>query len=235
MKNLDSDTDHGEKFSFNENVTSCFSNMLERSIPSYDLMRELTSRIIKKYIFAESLILDIGTSTGEVIYDLSLQHPKAYFIGLENSDSMIVEAKKRFKDLKNVDIRKHDLRKNIHFKNQIDIAISSLTIQFTPIEYRLQILKNIYDALTNKGVFIFIEKVLGASAEIDTALIDTYYNIKIDNGYSFEEIQRKKLALEGVLVPVTSKWNEELLHMSGFSQVDCFWRCLNFCGWIAIK
>lgn len=26
-----------------------------------------------------------------------------------------------------------------------------------------------------------------------------------------------------------------LLPSSGFRQVDMFWRCLNFCGWIAVK
>lgn len=55
------------------------------------------------------------------------------------------------------------------------------------------------------------------------------------NGYTQEEIRRKRLALEGVLVPVTAKWNEELLHNAGFRQVDCFWRWMNFAGWIALK
>lgn len=29
--------------------------------------------------------------------------------------------------------------------------------------------------------------------------------------------------------------NEDLLRMTGFKKIDCFWRCLNFAGWIAIK
>lgn len=230
----DKNTKHGEKFSFNSNVTSCFSDMLERSIPSYQLMRELTKRIADKYIFRDSILLDIGTSTGEVIAPLVEEYEKSYFIGLENSDSMIENAKSRFKNFKNVDIRKHDLRKKIIIED-VDIIISSLTIQFTPIEYRLQILKNLHDILSDDGIFIFIEKIIGSSANLDSLLNDIYYNIKLDNGYSFEEIQRKKLALEGVLVPVTAEWNEEMLRMSGFSQVDCFWRCLNFSGWVAKK
>ena len=42
-------------------------------------------------------------------------------------------------------------------------------------------------------------------------------------------------SLEGVLVPVTASWNEELLAKAGFKQIDCFWRWMNFAGWIAIK
>jgi tRNA (cmo5U34)-methyltransferase len=32
-----------------------------------------------------------------------------------------------------------------------------------------------------------------------------------------------------------SLWNEDLLHQEGFASVDCFWRHLNFAGWVAIK
>lgn len=85
------------------------------------------------------------------------------------------------------------------------------------------------------SLLILVEKILGASAEIDEKLVQLYYSLKAQNGYSPYEIERKKLSLEGVLVPVTAKWNEELLHNAGFSQVDCFWRWMNFAGWIAIK
>ena len=50
-----------------------------------------------------------------------------------------------------------------------------------------------------------------------------------------EEINRKRFALEGVLVPVTARWNEELLNGAGFRQVDSIWRWMNFAGWVAIK
>jgi tRNA (cmo5U34)-methyltransferase len=107
-----------------------------------------------------------------------------------------------------------------------------LTLQFTPIEYRLQILKRIYE---HSRVLIIVEKILGATADLDAQLVKRYYDLKGGNGYSPEQIERKRLSLEGVLVPVTAKWNEELLRLSGFQQIDCFWRWMNFAGWIAIK
>jgi tRNA (cmo5U34)-methyltransferase len=66
-------------------------------------------------------------------------------------------------------------------------------------------------------------------------MTENYYNLKHENGYSIYEIERKRLSLEGVLVPVTAKWNEELLYNSGFKFVDCFWRWFNFMGLVAIK
>lgn len=74
-----------------------------------------------------------------------------------------------------------------------------------------------------------------ATAELDAQHVKHYYDLKSANGYTQEQIERKRLSLEGVLVPVTAKWNEELLLMAGFRQLDCFWRYLNFAGWVAVK
>jgi tRNA (cmo5U34)-methyltransferase len=59
--------------------------------------------------------------------------------------------------------------------------------------------------------------------------------LKERNGYSREEIARKALALEGVQVPLAASWNEAMLRRARFTEVDCFWRCWNFAGWIAVK
>lgn len=80
-----------------------------------------------------------------------------------------------------------------------------------------------------------VEKILGANAQINQMMADAYAALKAEHGYSQEAIERKRLSLEGVLVPVTAQWNEELLAMAGFSCVDCFWRWMNFAGWLAVK
>jgi tRNA (cmo5U34)-methyltransferase len=66
-------------------------------------------------------------------------------------------------------------------------------------------------------------------------MVERYYTMKARNGYTQEQIERKRLSLEGVLVPVTAHWNEELLRIAGFTQVDCFWRWMNFAAWIAVR
>ena len=108
-------------------------------------------------------------------------------------------------------------------------------MQFTPIEYRQKIVQSVYDNLIDGGAFIVVEKVLGNTNEIDEILVDEYYRIKSENLYTQEQIQSKRKSLEGVLVPITARWNEDLLKSVGFRKVDCFWRYLNFAGWIAIK
>ena len=46
-------------------------------------------------------------------------------------------------------------------------------------------------------------------------------------------VERKRLSLQGVLVPLTAKWNEDALARAGFRSVEPIWRCLNFAAWIA--
>ena len=133
-----------------------------------------------------------------------------------------------------VRVDRSDLRKEFPVVHSC-LTLSILTLQFTPLEYRLSILDRIFKTLAPGGAFILVEKVVGSTAELDKLFVDTYYNLKGSHGYSDIDIERKKLSLEGVLVPLTARWNEEMLRATGFRAVDCFYRWANFAGWIAVK
>lgn len=232
-----------QKWEFDENVANCFENMLERSIPDYHVMRYLITEIIIKCIPNKQFIhiLDLGCSDGLMIKAMkekldTLKSRGFFYTGCDCSQPMIEKAINRFKNNKNVNIINCDLRDNMP-KNKLgwDIITSCLTIQFTPIEYRQRILHDIYMSLNNHGVFIMVEKVLGDTNEINDLMVNTYYDMKRDNGYSNEQIENKRKSLEGVLVPVTNDMNIQFLKSAGFSQVDVFWRWMNFVGYIAIK
>lgn len=227
-----------DKWSFNGDVTEVFDDMLERSIPQYEIMRETCFTLACKYVQPKTEIVDLGCSRGEAMSKLVDKYgAQNHFTGIEVSKPMLEVLRKRFQGYINcnvVSIKEMDLRREYPPVNA-SVTLAVLTIQFTPIEYRLRILSDIYKNTMLGGAFIFVEKVLGATADIDKTMVDEYYDLKRYNGYTEEQIQRKRMSLEGVLVPVTAKWNEELLRMSGWSQIDCFWRWMNFAGWIAIK
>jgi tRNA (cmo5U34)-methyltransferase len=227
-----------KKFEFNKGVSSVFSNMLERSIPEYEKLRELVYKISLRFQVDRTHIVDLGASTG-----LSLEKiinafkNKNKYIAVECSKSMVAELNKKFKSeiksgmmfVENKDLR-HDYPVSIS-----SIVYSIFTIQFIPLEYRQGLIEKIYKSLTTGGCFVFVEKVLGESSHLNSIFIDEYLEYKKQNNYSDEQIERKKIALEGVLVPLTASWNVSLLKDAGFRFVDCFWRYLNFCGWIAVK
>jgi tRNA (cmo5U34)-methyltransferase len=151
---------------------------------------------------------------------------------------MLASATERFRDLieaKVVRLMEWDLRRGLPPYQRASVVLSVLTLMFVPLEYRQQLVQQIYAAIDPGGAFVMVEKVLGASAPLDDVFVRRYYAMKAANGYSDEEIQRKRLSLEGVLVPVRAEWNEQLIRNAGFSTVDCFWRWMNFGGWVAIK
>ena len=221
---------------FDSQVTEVFDDMLKRSIPGFDVMREITTSIAAKFAISETYILDLGCSKGGAIAKLVEVLDESYkFRGIEISEPMRLEAQKRFKDSKSrVEIIDMDLRINFP-RDPTSVVLSVLTLQFIPIEYRQKIVKQVYDCLIPGGAFILVEKVLGSDAVINEILVKEYYDLKGKNGYTEEQINTKRRSLEGILVPVTAKWNEEILAKSGFQSVDSFWRNLNFVGWVAIK
>ena len=227
-----------EKWKFDNDVTNIFDDMLQRSIPQYEVMRQTVFDVACQYIQPQTDVVDLGCSRGEAMVKL-IDRFGAHnrFIGVEVSQPMLAACRERFKEriaCGIVDIRDLDLRTDYPPVNA-SVTLCVLTLQFTPIEYRQQILKRIYDHTLSGGALILVEKVIGATASLDNLMIGRYYDLKAEHGYSQEQIQRKRLSLEGVLVPVTARWNEELLHLAGFREVDCFWRWMNFAGWLAVK
>jgi tRNA (cmo5U34)-methyltransferase len=232
----------GETWEFDAEVAQVFDDMLSRSIPQYGVMREAVTDLAVRFLNEAApldrpgRVVDLGASRGESLAPLvDLYRRAVCYHAVEVAPAMLDELRQRW-SRDEVTIHGTDLRDGYpELPTPADVTLAILTIQFTPIEHRQRILHDVYRNTRDGGGFIFVEKVLGHTAEIDEMMKKLYYDLKGKNGYSPEQIERKRLSLEGVLVPVTAKWNEELLRTAGFSEVDCFWRWNNFAGWLAIK
>lgn len=190
------------------------------------------------YVQPRTRIVDLGCSRGEAVAPFITHFGAGNdYVGIDISKPMLEAAQDRFKESKisdSIDIVDYDLRNPYNVTNA-SLTLSVLTLQFIPVEYRAPLVKSIYDNTVAGGAFILVEKVKGASPQIANQLIDNYHAMKRQNGYSAEQIEKKRLSLEGVLVPFTAKDNEALLEKAGFTEVECFWRWMNFAGWIALK
>ena len=242
MSSLDFQNKEGEKWKFDEQVTSCFEDMLERSIPQYHVMRtavfNLGCKILDKFQPGQRNILELGCSNGLALEPFVKKYgATSRYMGVDVSEPMLKEAKNRFQGYINVNIvniEKMDITKKLP-EDFYSVIISILTLQFTPIEYRQGIIQGIYNRLEKSGCFILVEKVLGNCSELNDIMVDEYLKLKKNNGYTREQIVRKQSALEGVLVPMTSDWNKDLLKQAGFRKIDTFWRWMNFEGYICFK
>lgn len=226
----------GEKWAFDKSVTDVFDDMLERSIPQYQVMRDACLDIVAPFIRSGTIVYDLGCSRAEVLVRMFERYgPQIQYVGIEVSEPMLEAARSRVKTLNPwVRVHAHDLRKPCRLDGA-SVVMSVLTLQFVPINYRQRIVADAYDGLESGGAFVVVEKVLGDGPRIDSTMVDIYHHLKMRNGYSRDDVLRKAMSLEGVLVPVSAEENQAMLKKAGFRQVDCFWRWMNFAGFIAIK
>lgn len=234
------------RWQFDDEVARIFEDMLRRSIPQIDVMRQLVFDVVAEHRKDGTAIVDLGASRGDAVAPMiAAGWPNAFHL-IETSAPMVGVCRERFSSrlagalLEGeappwVYVHEHDLRRGYPAVGEACATLSVLTLQFTPIEHRLRILRDAWRHTRSGGVFVLIEKVLGSDAETNELLVRLYHRLKERNGYSREEIDRKAASLEGVLVPVTARWNEELLRSAGFSSVECVWRFLSFAGWVAVK
>lgn len=221
---------------FDGDVTAAFDDMLERSIPQLDVMRTTVADLAASFLPPRGTVVELGCSNGAQLAAVLAAAPQtALAVGCDVSEPMLAAARARFADDHRVKIAHTDLRDGWPCAAPADVVLSVLTLQFTPIEHRHAILDRVARGLRDGGAFILVEKVLGPTARLDAAFTRLYHDRKREAGYTDEQIERKRLSLEGVLVPVTARWNEELLHSAGLRETDSFWRWGPFAGWLAVR
>lgn len=229
----------GERWEFDESVASVFDDMLARSIPQYEMMREIVFRAGCDVVSRDTTIVDLGCSDGLALAPF-VEKFGAYnsYLGCDVSEPMMERARSRFASYPSglVRIEHHDLRFGLPVSwSPWSLCLLNLTLMFVPINYRAHIVEAIYTRLNSGGALILVEKLLGQTAKTDALLVREYHELKARNGYSADEIERKRLSLEGVQVPITAAWNEAMLRDAGFRDVECIWRCWSFAAWVAIK
>src|SRR5438093_581947 len=102
------------KWAFDEPVTAAFDDMLDRSIPQHDVMRDAVFTLGKRFVKHKTDIVDLGCARGAAL-DPFVREFGVYnrFLGLEVSQPMIAAARQRFAGMAKagvVEIRDFDLR-----------------------------------------------------------------------------------------------------------------------------
>jgi len=226
------------RWAFDDEVTRVFDDMLRRSIPELPTMRSLVFEVGQRFVRPDTCVVDLGCSRGDSVAPfMKTFGSTVHFVGVEVSPHMLSAARARFEEeveAGTFELLDLDLSRT-YPDAKASLTLAVLTLQFIPLEHRLRVVQEVYDRTLPGGAFILVEKVLGSSAPVDAILTDLYEDLKRRNGYTQQNIDRKRLSLEGVLVPLTAGWNENLLRRAGFGDVECFWRSLNFAGWVAVK
>jgi tRNA (cmo5U34)-methyltransferase len=224
-----------KKFEFDQAVASVFDDMLSRSVPFYDEVRNLVISLILAEQKEDKHILDLGSSTAKFLLDLhSKMDTNMHLKGIDNSPAMLERAQQKCQAFgAKIELEMADMLTYPYMEE--DIIVANYTLQFIRPMQRLELVKKIYDGLREDGLFIFSEKVVFDDKKLDKQMIDIYYAYKKMQGYSEYEIAQKREALENVLIPFTIEENIRMCKDAGFSQVETIFQWANFVTFIAKK
>lgn len=223
-----------KKWNFNSIYVDRFVDHISKSVPFYYECHNLINEISNHFIYKNSVVYELGCSAGNLIANLAKSHDKldAEFVGIDVSKEMIDYAKKKYKS-KNLkyylsDINKYDYKKT-------DLFISFYTIQFLKPSIRQTVINKIYKNLNKGGAFIFFEKTINKNSKFENIIQEVYFNFKIKNNFSVEEVVAKQKSLIGVLEPFERKDNYALLKNAGFKNFTNIYKMYDFEGYLAIK
>lgn len=233
------DTAPGE-FEFNRDVARVFDDMLTRSIPLYAEQQRLIATVARQFYIPGTKVIDLGCSTGTTLANLAHCLPANELVGLDSSQPMLDQAAgnlQRAGVSDRITLQQADLNGDL---GQLDFSNASVvtlcwTLQFIRPLKRDALIRKIYDNLMEGGVLIVTEKVLTNNSHMNRFFIDFYYDFKRANGYSDDEINRKREALENVLIAYRLDENIELFHRNGFQTAETFFQWFNFAGILCVK
>ena len=223
---------------FDQEVTDAFEDMLRRSIPQYDVMRAAVNDVGEFFVRDGLDVFDLGCARGEALEHFVRKYgARSHFVGVDASEPMVEAATRRFEGYIRagvVRIERMDLRSNFP-PGRPSLILAVLTLQFVSLDHRQALLRECYEALSTHGALVVVEKLGIHPPRLRDVFENLYCGKKRAAGYTDEQIERKKLALEGILVPLSETENVGRLMNAGFRDVECFWRWMNFAGFVAVK
>ena len=236
-----------ERFAFNEDVASVFSDMIERSVPGYRSIVTQTGLLTARFGKANSKCYDLGCSLGESAFAMRHQlnrrsdaeYSNIEIVAVDNSKAML----NRLHQLlvhdesasQSIDLRVVEADITELAFETCSVAALNFTLQFIPLEKRQTLIDDLCRQLLPGGALILSEKIRFDDDRQQQLHTDMYENFKRANGYSDLEISQKRDALENVLLPETLNTHKDRLLQSGFSSVEVWFQCFNFLSIVAIK
>jgi len=222
------------KFTFNIDVANVFGDMVNRSVPGYEFLIENIGVLSKKFYQPNTKIYDLGSSLCACSLSIleKVQNTEVQIYAVDSSKAMIDICKKSIdrKEIKFINSNIEDVE-----MNNSSIVILNLTLQFILVKKRTELLKKIFSQLNDNGIIIITEKIKLDKTSDDIFFKNFHDFFKENNGYTKEEIDRKKIALSETMIIESEQIHEERFKDIGCKKFYKWFQCYNFVSWVLIK
>jgi ubiquinone/menaquinone biosynthesis C-methylase UbiE len=217
-------------------VAAAFLNERSLLIPDRPRQLDVLLRVLRFLQREPASFLDLGTGDGILLATMLQAYPQARGVAVDFSPLMLEQARQRLAPFdERVRIVEADLGTPA-WRDQVsgpfDAVISGFAIHHLPHERKRMLYREIYELLSQGGVFLNAEHVSSPSPRVeemfDDAMIDHLFQRRRESGESVthEQVLRDFLQrpdrAANILASVEEqcRWLREL----GFRDVDCFWK-----------
>jgi tRNA (cmo5U34)-methyltransferase len=193
--------DEEMSWEFNEEVAKDFVDHARKHIPNYDQVIKKSVQLCSERCLDHSSIIDVGCATGETLNKLGFY---GFFnlVGVDNSQAMLDQCKAPAQLICSDTLP----------PGAYDAVLCNWTLHF--MKDKEQYLKDIYANLNEGGFLVLSEKT-----STDSIPTGFYYDFKIKQGTTVEEIRQKRESLEGVMNINDVEWYLDELKQTGFSKI----------------
>jgi len=153
-------------------------------------------------------ILDLGSGAGRLLGLVKAARPRAEFVALDFSETMLDELRKGFREDSSVRVVEHDMEEALPNLGRFDAVISSFAIHHLRHERKRGIYREIFEALEPGGVFCNLEHVDSPTDALHRGFLRAIH-------WEKEDPSNKLLDLQTQLT-----WLRE----TGYQDADCHWK-----------
>jgi len=204
-----------------------YDEIIIKLIPYY---KEMIRAIVATIPFCpdrEIDIIDLGCGTGTITRAIQQKYSHANFTLVDIADNMLQMAQEKVGSdhcFINADFNSLD------FDKQYDVIVSSLALHHLETNPEKQFFYNkIYNALKEGGIFINGDVVQAKPDKLQEKYIEEWIRY-MNRSVSMDEIENKWLPnyyAEDRPIPLMD--HIDMLHQSGFSDIDVVWKYYGFC------
>jgi tRNA (cmo5U34)-methyltransferase len=204
-----------------------FDSGILKSVPHY---QEMIGAIIDFIPFSEDKkidLLDVGTGTGNISYNLKKAFPASRLVCLDLAPKMLEVAKEKLRDFENIEFVQADVS-SYKFDRKFDAIVSSLTLHHLETDKDKHAFhKKAYQVLKKGGVFINADIIVAPDKKTQEIYLAKWkaFILKSSSPEFVEDRYRKYLAEDRPAVLLNEIAS---LKKAGFKNVEVFWKYYNF-------
>lgn len=204
-------------------------------VPAYEHVQRMAAQLLYERIVDVGDVLVLGAGGGLELEAFALRHARWTFMGIDPANEMLKAAKER------VAAAGASSRVNWHHgyifdapPGSYDAATCLLTLHFVPDDgNKERTLIELRRRLRAGAPFILVDCCIDLASPTSERSLARYRDFALESGADPDEVNAACERLTSVLKMVSPARNEELLMLSGFSDIELFYAGLSWRGWRA--